>query len=260
MTRCHARHDELLPAFSEARRERGWNRRFPPPSSIRATATRCSSRCPANSPATSRRRWSARRRAFATSRARPASTSRGCRSSTRRTIRARRAQRARIDGARRQGRALIRGSLGIEDLLAPVAAPDSGLRTETRLTHAFFLDLPGQDRGLLLADAHLNVAPNLAAKRDIVQNTAHFAHRARRRYAAGRAAGGDRRRIRGVPVDDRSAGAEGDGRAGRHHGRDRRGPVHAGQRALGRGAHANGVRPTSPAMSTCSSRPGWKRR
>ena len=71
--------------------------------------------------------------------------------------------------------ALIKGSLGIEDLLAPVALPASGLRTETRLTHAFFLDLPGQDRALLLADAHLNVNPNLAAKRDIVQNTINFA-------------------------------------------------------------------------------------
>jgi phosphotransacetylase len=77
----------------------------------------------------------------------------------------------------REGRvaALVKGNLGIEELLAPVAAHDSGLRTESRLTHAFFLDLPGQDRGLLLADAHLNVNPNLAAKRDIVQNTLNFA-------------------------------------------------------------------------------------
>jgi phosphate acetyltransferase len=67
--------------------------------------------------------------------------------------------------------ALIRGSLSNEDLLAPVVAPESGLRTERRLSHAYFLDLPGQPRGLLLADAHMNVTPNLAAKRDIVQNT-----------------------------------------------------------------------------------------
>jgi phosphate acetyltransferase len=72
--------------------------------------------------------------------------------------------------------ALIRGSISTEDMLAPVAAADSGLRTERRLSHAFFLDLPGQPRGLLLADAHLNVNPNLAAKRDIVQNTVQLAH------------------------------------------------------------------------------------
>ena len=71
--------------------------------------------------------------------------------------------------------ALIKGSLGIEELLTPVASPDSGLRTETRLTHAYFLDLPFVDRGLLLADAQLNVNPPLAAKRDIVQNTVYLA-------------------------------------------------------------------------------------
>ena len=73
----------------------------------------------------------------------------------------------------RDGRtaALIKGTLGIEDLMTPVTHPESGLRTDTRLTHAYFLDLPGQDRGLLLADAQLNINPTLAAKRDIVQNT-----------------------------------------------------------------------------------------
>ena len=71
--------------------------------------------------------------------------------------------------------ALIKGSLGNEDLLGPVAAHDSGLRTDRRLSHAYFLDLPGMSRGLLLADAQLNVSPNLAAKKDIVLNTIQFA-------------------------------------------------------------------------------------
>src|SRR5205085_11395515 len=71
--------------------------------------------------------------------------------------------------------ALIKGGLGIEELLLPVASPDSGLRTDTRLSHAYFVDLPFIDRGLLLADAQLNVNPALAAKRDIVQNTVYFA-------------------------------------------------------------------------------------
>jgi len=71
--------------------------------------------------------------------------------------------------------ALIKGSLGNEDLLGPVAAHDSGLRTDRRLSHAYFLDLPGMPRGLLLADAQLNVSPNLAAKKDIVLNTIQLA-------------------------------------------------------------------------------------
>ena len=71
--------------------------------------------------------------------------------------------------------ALVKGSLGNEDLLAPVSAPDSGLRGPHRLSHAYFLDLAGWPNGMLLADAQLNVTPNLAAKRDIVQNTIAFA-------------------------------------------------------------------------------------
>lgn len=71
--------------------------------------------------------------------------------------------------------ALVKGTLGVEELLTPVTSPGSGLRTDTRLTHAYFLDLPGQDRGMLLADAQLNINPNLAAKRDIVQNTVQLA-------------------------------------------------------------------------------------
>ena len=72
-------------------------------------------------------------------------------------------------------RALVRGSLANEDLLAPVIASGSGLRGERRLSHAHFLDLPGRPRGLLLADAVLNLAPTLGAKKDIVHNTIDLA-------------------------------------------------------------------------------------
>lgn len=71
--------------------------------------------------------------------------------------------------------ALVRGSLANEEFLGPIAAPQSGLRSDYRLTHAYFLDLPGVDRGLIIGDAHMNVTPNLAAKRDIVRNTIQLA-------------------------------------------------------------------------------------
>jgi phosphate acetyltransferase len=70
--------------------------------------------------------------------------------------------------------ALIRGKLTYEDLLAPVAAPESEVRGRRRLSHAMFVDAPGLASPLVLADAHLNVSPNLAAKRDILQNTVEF--------------------------------------------------------------------------------------
>ena len=66
--------------------------------------------------------------------------------------------------------ALIKGSLYPDDLMRAVAAPDSGLRGERRLTHAFFVDLPNFERPFVLSDAVLNIAPTLAAKREIVQN------------------------------------------------------------------------------------------
>ena len=71
--------------------------------------------------------------------------------------------------------ALIKGTLSKEDLLRPVVDAAFGLRTERRLSHAYFLDLPSQNRGLLLADAHMNVTPNLAAKCDVAHNTIQLA-------------------------------------------------------------------------------------
>jgi phosphotransacetylase len=73
-------------------------------------------------------------------------------------------------------RALIKGSLYPDDLMRAVATPDSGLRSERRLSHAFFVDVPSHPRAFVLSDAVLNIAPTLAAKRDIVQNAIEFAH------------------------------------------------------------------------------------
>jgi phosphotransacetylase len=72
-------------------------------------------------------------------------------------------------------RCLIQGALRIDDLLAPIAAPDRGLRGERRFSHVHVLDLPGRARPLLVADALLNLNPNLAAKADILHNTFAFA-------------------------------------------------------------------------------------
>ena len=72
--------------------------------------------------------------------------------------------------------ALVKGNLGNEDLFSPIAAHDSGLRGETRLSHAMFVDVPGFPRGLVVADAQLNISPNLAAKRDILVNTLALTH------------------------------------------------------------------------------------
>jgi phosphate acetyltransferase len=73
-------------------------------------------------------------------------------------------------------RALIKGSLYPDDLMRAVATPESGLRSDRRLTHAYLVDVPGFPRPFVLSDALLNIVPTLAAKRDIVQNAIDFAH------------------------------------------------------------------------------------
>ncbi|HBW18899.1 MAG TPA: phosphate acetyltransferase, partial [Actinobacteria bacterium] len=45
-----------------------------------------------------------------------------------------------------------------------------GLDTDRRMSQVFVMEVPTYPRLLLITDAALNVEPDLAAKRDIVQN------------------------------------------------------------------------------------------
>ena len=74
-------------------------------------------------------------------------------------------------------RALMKGSLHSDDLLAAAVAREGGLRGARRASHAFVIDVPGQDRPLLFTDCVVNIAPDLMAKRDIAQNAIDLAHR-----------------------------------------------------------------------------------
>lgn len=71
--------------------------------------------------------------------------------------------------------ALMKGSLHTDELLAAAMARDAGLRTGTRVSHAFVLDIPGFDRPLVLTDCVVNIEPGLLEKRDIAQNAIKFA-------------------------------------------------------------------------------------
>lgn len=79
----------------------------------------------------------------------------------------------------RSGRfnALMKGSLHTDELLHAVLDKDTGLRTDRRLSHVFVLDVPNYPRPLLITDTAINIRPDLAAKRDIVQNAIDLAHR-----------------------------------------------------------------------------------
>jgi phosphate acetyltransferase len=73
-------------------------------------------------------------------------------------------------------RALMKGSLHTDALMGPVVAADSGLRTDRRVSHVFFMDVPAYSKPLLITDAAINIEPDLQAKRDIVQNAIELAH------------------------------------------------------------------------------------
>ena len=72
--------------------------------------------------------------------------------------------------------ALMTGSLHIDQLLAAVVAPGTGLRTGRRMSHVFVLDVPRYAKPLLVTDAAINVDPDLEAKADIVRNAIDLAH------------------------------------------------------------------------------------
>lgn len=69
-----------------------------------------------------------------------------------------------------KGSLLMKGSLHTDELMREVAAAASGLRTERRISHVFVMDVPGHADTLFITDAAINIAPDLDAKRDIVQN------------------------------------------------------------------------------------------
>jgi phosphate acetyltransferase len=51
-----------------------------------------------------------------------------------------------------------------------VTSGQTGLRTARRISHVFVMDVPTYTETLFLSDAAINIAPDLDAKRDIIQN------------------------------------------------------------------------------------------
>jgi phosphate acetyltransferase len=65
---------------------------------------------------------------------------------------------------------LMKGSLHSDELLGAVTKRDTGLRTGRRISHVFVMDVPTHPQTLFITDAAVNIAPDLMAKRDIIQN------------------------------------------------------------------------------------------
>jgi len=72
--------------------------------------------------------------------------------------------------------ALMKGSLHTDELMGAVVSRDAGIRTARRISHCFIMDVPGHANALIITDAAVNIAPDLEAKVDIVQNAIDLAH------------------------------------------------------------------------------------
>lgn len=76
--------------------------------------------------------------------------------------------------ARGEVEALMKGALHTDEMIRAVLQQE-GLRTERRVSHVWAIDVPTYPRLLLLTDAAINIAPDLRAKRDIIQNVLDLA-------------------------------------------------------------------------------------
>lgn len=72
--------------------------------------------------------------------------------------------------------ALMKGALHTDELMGAAMPADTGLRTERRMSHVFAFDVPYYAKPLFITDAAINIYPDLATKRDIVQNAIELAH------------------------------------------------------------------------------------
>jgi len=74
-------------------------------------------------------------------------------------------------------RALMKGSLHTDELMASVVNKEHGLRGSSRISHAFVFDLPRYHKLLALADCVVNIAPDLNTKKDILGNAVALLHK-----------------------------------------------------------------------------------
>lgn len=66
--------------------------------------------------------------------------------------------------------ALMKGALHTNEFMSPIIDRSDGLRTDRRMSHVFLMETPAYPKLLLISDGAINIAPDLSAKRWIVQN------------------------------------------------------------------------------------------
>lgn len=73
-------------------------------------------------------------------------------------------------------KSIMKGNIHSDDLLSQIVKSEHGLKTHTKISHAFVLNVPNLNRLLFISDATINVCPDLITKKDITQNAINLAH------------------------------------------------------------------------------------
>ena len=74
-----------------------------------------------------------------------------------------------------EAEAVMKGSLHTDELMGEVVRKETGLRTSSRISHVFVMNVPTYPRTLLITDAAINIYPTLEDKVFIVQNAIDLA-------------------------------------------------------------------------------------
>lgn len=75
-----------------------------------------------------------------------------------------------------KAQAIMKGSLHTDEVLGPIVASASGLRTGRRLSHSYVMDTAGYHKWLIVTDGVVNIAPDLITKADICRNAIDVWH------------------------------------------------------------------------------------
>ena len=71
---------------------------------------------------------------------------------------------------------LMKGSLHTDEFMGAVLDRQTGVRTDRRISHVYVMKVESYPRYLFITDAAINIAPDLATKRHIVQNAIDLCH------------------------------------------------------------------------------------
>ncbi|MCM8737336.1 bifunctional enoyl-CoA hydratase/phosphate acetyltransferase [Azospirillum sp. A1-3] len=74
-----------------------------------------------------------------------------------------------------EAEAVMKGSLHTDELMGEVVKKETGLRTASRISHVFLMNVPTYSKTLLITDAAINIYPTLEDKVHIVQNAIDLA-------------------------------------------------------------------------------------